>query len=44
MIDFSGAEKLFQGKNERIADTEDVLSISERLIQQNREAYEVLAK
>ncbi|MBD5555006.1 MAG: type II toxin-antitoxin system Phd/YefM family antitoxin [Roseburia sp.] len=44
VIDFSGAEKLFQGKNERIADTEDVLSISERLIQQNREAYEVLAK
>ncbi len=44
VIDFSGAENFFQGKNERVADTEDVLAISERLIQQNREAYEVLAK
>lgn len=44
VIDFSGAETLFQGKNERIADTKDVLSISERLIQQNMEAYKVLAK
>ena len=38
VIDFSKAEK------EKIANTEDVLSISERLIKQNREAYEVLAK
>lgn len=38
VIDFSKAEK------ERIAATEDVLSISERLINQNMEAYKVLAK
>ncbi len=44
VIDFNGAEKFLQGENERIADTEDVLSISEHLLQQNMEAYEVLAK
>lgn len=38
VIDFSKAEK------EKITATEDVLSISERLIKQNMEAYEVLAK
>lgn len=38
VIDFSKAEK------EKTADTEDVLAISERLIRQNMEAYEVLAK
>lgn len=38
VIDFSKAEK------EKIAETEDVLSISEQLIKQNMEAYEVLAK
>ncbi len=38
VIDFRAAEK------SKIADTEDVQSISERLIQQNMEAYEVLAK
>ena len=38
VIDFSKAEK------EKIAATEDVLAVSERLIKQNREAYEVLAK
>ena len=38
VIDFSKAEK------EKIAATEDVLAISERLIKQNMEAYEVLAK
>lgn len=38
VIDFSKAEK------EKTADTEDVLSISERLIKQNMETYEVLAK
>ena len=38
VIDFSKAEK------EKNASTEDVLSISERLIKQNMEAYEVLAK
>ncbi len=38
VIDFSKAEK------ERIAATEDVLSISERLINQNMEAYKVLAR
>lgn len=38
VIDFSKAE------NERIASDEDVSSISKRLIEQNMEAYEVLAK
>ncbi len=38
VIDFSKAEK------EKVANIEDVLSISERLIKQNKEAYEVLAK
>ena len=38
VIDFSMAEKT------KIADTEDVQSISERLILQNMKAYEVLAK
>ncbi len=38
VIDFSKAEE------EKIAVTEDVFSISERLIKQNMEAYEVLAK
>ena len=38
VIDFNKAEK------EKTADTEDVLAISERLIRQNMEAYEVLAK
>lgn len=38
VIDFSKAEA------DSIACNEDVLSISKRLIEQNREAYEVLAK
>ena len=38
VIDFSKVEK------EKIAAIEDVLSISERLIKQNMEAYEVLSK
>ena len=38
VIDFNKVEK------EKIADSEDVFSISERLIKQNMEAYEVLAK
>lgn len=38
VIDFSKAEK------EQAANMEDVLAISERLIKQNMEAYEVLAK
>ncbi|MCM1283417.1 MAG: type II toxin-antitoxin system Phd/YefM family antitoxin [Muribaculaceae bacterium] len=38
VLDFSKAEK------EQIADMEDVLAVSERLIKQNMEAYEVLAK
>lgn len=38
VIDFSKAE------NEKSASTEDVLAISERLIRQSMEAYEVLAK
>ena len=38
VIDFSKAE------DDTIASDEDILSISKRLIKQNREAYEVLAK
>ena len=38
VIDFSKAD------DNAIASDEDVLSISTRLIEQNREAYEVLAK
>ena len=38
VIDFSKADR------EKMASTEDVLAISERLIKQNMEAYEVLAK
>ena len=37
VIDFSKAE------DDTIASDEDILSISKRLIEQNREAYEVLA-
>ncbi len=44
VIDFSRAEKFSQTENGKVADTDDVLAISERLIQQNMEAYEVLAK
>lgn len=38
VIDFSKAE------DDTIASDEDILSISKRLIEQNREAYEVLEK
>ena len=38
VIDFSKAEK------EKISATEDVLAVSERLIRENMEAYEELAK
>lgn len=38
VIDFGKAEE------DSVACNEDVLSISKRLIEQNREAYEVLAK
>ena len=38
VIDFSKADKDF------IAPDEDVLSISKKLMEQNKEAYEVLAK
>lgn len=38
VIDFSKAEK------DVIASNEDVMSISKRIIEENREAYEVLAK
>ncbi len=38
VIDFSKAEK------EKVASNENVFTISERLIKQNAEAYEVLAK
>lgn len=38
VIDFSKAD------NDAVASSEDVMSISKRLIEKNREAYEVLAK
>lgn len=38
VIDFSKAEK------EKVVSTEDVIAISEKLIKQNMQAYEVLAK
>ena len=38
LIEFEKAEK------EQLADNEDLLAISKRLIDKNREAYEVLAK
>lgn len=38
VVDFSKAEK------DQIADMEDVLAVSERLIKQNMEAYGILAK
>ena len=38
VIDFSKAE------NDAVASNEDVLSISQRLIEKNKESYEVLAK
>jgi antitoxin Phd len=38
VIDFSKAD------NDTVASNEDVLSISKRLIEKNKEAYEVLAK
>lgn len=38
VIDFSKAEK------DSVASDEDVLNISKRLIAQNRDAYEILAK
>lgn len=38
VIDFSKAD------NDAIASNEDVLSISKRLIEKNKDAYEVLAK
>ena len=38
VIDFNKAEK------EKVATTEDVITISERLLKQNMEAYEELAK
>ena len=38
VIDFSKAE------HEAVASNEDVLSISKRLIEKNKESYEVLAK
>lgn len=38
IMEFSSAEQ------EQLADDEDVMSISRRLIEKNRQAYEVLAK
>ena len=41
VIDFS---KMKEHEADKIASDEDVLAISQRLIAENREAYEVLAK
>ena len=38
LIEFEKAEK------EQLADSEDLLTVSKRFIDKNREAYEVLAK
>lgn len=38
IVEFEAAEK------EQLADNEDLLAVSKRLIDKNREAYEVLAK
>lgn len=38
LIEFEKAEK------EQLADNEDLLQVSKRLLEKNREAYEVLAK
>lgn len=44
VIDFSKAENFSYEESEKVAGNEDVFAISERLIKQNMEAYEVLAK
>ena len=44
VIDFSKAENFSYEEKEKVASNEDVFAISERLIKQNAEAYEVLAK
>lgn len=44
VIDFSKAENFSYEEKEKVASNEDVFAISERLIKQNTEAYEVLAK
>ena len=44
VIDFSKAENFSCGEAEKVAGSEDVFAISEQLIKQNMEAYEVLAK
>ena len=44
VIDFSKAEIFSHEEKEKIANSEDVFAISEKLIKQNMEAYDVLAK
>ncbi|MDE7252269.1 MAG: type II toxin-antitoxin system Phd/YefM family antitoxin [Acetatifactor sp.] len=44
VIDFSKVEDFSNREAEKVASSEDVFAISERLIKQNMEAYEVLAK
>lgn len=44
VIDFSKAENFSYGKAEKAASNEDVFAVSEKLIKQNMEAYEILAK
>lgn len=45
MISITEANQNFSNpEKEKIANSQDVLAVSERLIKQNMEAYEVLAK
>ena len=44
VIDFSKAENFSYKETEKVASNEDVFAVSDRLIKQNMEAYEVLAK
>lgn len=44
VIDFGKAEKFSCEESEKIADSENVFAISDRLIKQNMDAYGVLAK
>lgn len=44
VIDFSKAENFSCEQKEKITSDEDVFAISDQLIKQNTEAYEVLAK
>lgn len=44
VIDFNKAESFSSGEAEKVASSEDVFAISEKLMEQNMETYRVLAK